>query len=97
MAGTGYIYFGESSKRWTARVTFGKSQKMPTRSRLPAAPRVESASSPMKKDPDHNSTDFAEIEALITRLERGQIRDVDAQSPSCHLSTQKGSAYDKIY
>jgi hypothetical protein len=51
----------------------------------------------MKKDPDHNSTDFAEVEALITRLERGQIRDVDAQSPSCHLSTQKGSAYDKIY
>ena len=26
----------------------------------------------MKKDPDHNSTDSAEIEALITRLDRGQ-------------------------
>jgi hypothetical protein len=26
----------------------------------------------MKKDPDHNSTDPAEIEALITRIERGQ-------------------------
>jgi hypothetical protein len=33
----------------------------------------------MKKDPDHNSTDSAEIEALITRLERGQLRDGDAQ------------------
>jgi transposase len=33
----------------------------------------------MKKDPDHNSTDSAEIEALITRLERGQLRDEDAQ------------------
>ena len=29
----------------------------------------------MKKDPDQNSTDSAEIEALITRLERGQLRD----------------------
>jgi hypothetical protein len=34
----------------------------------------------MKKDPDHNSTDSAEIEALITRIERGQLRDEDAQS-----------------
>ena len=33
----------------------------------------------MKKDQDHNSTDSAEIEALITRLERGQLRDGDAQ------------------
>jgi hypothetical protein len=33
----------------------------------------------MKKDPDHNSTDSAEIEALITRLERGRLRDEDAQ------------------
>ncbi len=33
----------------------------------------------MKKDPDHNSTDSAEIEALITRLERGQLREGDAQ------------------
>jgi hypothetical protein len=33
----------------------------------------------MKKDPDHNSTDSAEIEALITRLERGQLRDEAAQ------------------
>jgi transposase len=33
----------------------------------------------MKKDPDQNSTDSAEIEALITRIERGQFRDEDAQ------------------
>ena len=33
----------------------------------------------MKKDPDHNSTDSTEIEALITRIERGQLRDGDAQ------------------
>ena len=33
----------------------------------------------MKKDPDHNSTNSAEIEALITRIERGQLRDEDAQ------------------
>jgi hypothetical protein len=33
----------------------------------------------MKKDPDQNSTDSAEIEALITRIERGQLRDEDAQ------------------
>jgi hypothetical protein len=33
----------------------------------------------MKKDPDHNSTDPAEIEALITRLERGELREGDAQ------------------
>jgi hypothetical protein len=33
----------------------------------------------MKNDQDHNSTDSAEIEALITRLERGQLRDGDAQ------------------
>lgn len=33
----------------------------------------------MKQDPDHNSTDPAEIEALITRLERGQLRAGDAQ------------------
>src|SRR5262249_60354990 len=52
---------------------------MSARSRLLAARRVESAPSPMKKDPDHNSTDSAEIEALITRLERGQLRDEDAQ------------------
>src|SRR5215475_111097 len=40
---------------------------------------VESAPSLMKKDPDQNSADSAEIEALITRLERGQLRDGDAQ------------------
>jgi transposase len=33
----------------------------------------------MKQDPDHNSTDPAEIESLITRLERGQLRAGDAQ------------------
>jgi hypothetical protein len=33
----------------------------------------------MKKDPGHNSTDSAEIEALITSLERGQLRDEDTQ------------------
>ena len=33
----------------------------------------------MKKYPDHNSTDSSEIEALITRLERSQLRDEDAQ------------------
>ena len=33
----------------------------------------------MKKDPDYNSTDSAEIEALITRIERGQLRNEDAQ------------------
>jgi len=37
--------------------------------------RVESAQSPMKKDPDRNSTDSAEIEALINRLEREQLHD----------------------
>jgi len=41
--------------------------------------RVESAPLPMKKDPDHNSTDSAKIETLITRIERGQLRDEDAQ------------------
>src|SRR5215470_5571482 len=51
----------------------------PHHPRLRTARRVESAPSPMKKDPDHNSTDSAEIEALITRLERGQLRDEDAQ------------------
>jgi len=49
------------------------------RSRLRAARRVESAPSPMKKDPDHNSTGSAEIEALISRIERGQLREGDAQ------------------
>jgi hypothetical protein len=34
----------------------------------------------MKKDPDRNLTDSAEIKALITRIERGQLRDGDAQS-----------------
>ena len=48
----------------------------------------------MKKDPAHNSTDSAEIEALITWIERGQLRDGDAQLLSCYLSTQKGSAHD---
>jgi hypothetical protein len=33
----------------------------------------------MKEDPDQNSTDSAEIEALITRIERGQLRDGNAQ------------------
>ncbi len=40
--------------------------------------RVESAPSPMKKDPNQNSTDSAELEALINRLERGQLRDEEA-------------------
>jgi hypothetical protein len=52
---------------------------MCARSRLRAARCVESAPSLMKKDPDQNSADSAEIEALITRLERGQLRDGDAQ------------------
>src|SRR5215831_2559829 len=52
---------------------------MSAHSRLREARRVESPPSPMKKDPDHNSTDSAEIEALITRIERGQLRDRDAQ------------------
>src|SRR5215510_2007754 len=34
---------------------------------------------------------------FITRRERGQLHDGDAQLPSCFLSTQKGSSYDKIY
>src|SRR5262245_33460981 len=33
----------------------------------------------MKKDPDQNSTDSAEIEAHIIRIERGQLRDDEAQ------------------
>jgi hypothetical protein len=33
----------------------------------------------MNKYPDQNSTDSAEIEALITRIEHGQLRDEDAQ------------------
>ena len=57
-----------------------KRQKRLARSRLRAARCVESAPMPMKKDLDHYSTDSAEIEALITRLERGQLRDDDAQS-----------------
>jgi hypothetical protein len=52
---------------------------MSDRSSPRAARRVESPPSPMKKDPDHNSTDSAEIEALITHIERGQLRDGDAQ------------------
>src|SRR5215475_7601976 len=52
---------------------------MSARSRLPAARRVESVPSLMKKDPDQNSADSVEIEALITRIERGQLRDGDAQ------------------
>src|SRR5262247_4343202 len=52
---------------------------MSARSRLRAMCRVESAPLPMKKDPDHNSTDSAKIETLITRIERGQLRDEDAQ------------------
>lgn len=56
-----------------------KRQERSARSRLRASRRVESAPSPMKKDPDHNSTDPAEIEALIARLERGQLREGDAQ------------------
>jgi len=40
----------------------------------------------MKKDPDHNSTDLAEIEALINRLERRQLRDKNAQLPARLLS-----------
>jgi uncharacterized protein len=47
----------------------------------------------LKKDPDQNSADSAEIEALITRLERGQLRDGDAQllarllwKSACYLS-----------
>ena len=52
---------------------------MSARSRLRAMCRVESAPLPMKKDPEHNSTDSAKIEALITRIEQGQLRDEDAQ------------------
>ena len=33
----------------------------------------------MNNDPDPNSTDPAQIEALITRLERGELREGDAQ------------------
>jgi hypothetical protein len=51
---------------------------MSARYRLQAARRVESTPSLMKKDLDHNSADPAEIEALITRLERGQLREVDS-------------------
>ena len=61
------------------RETSVKKQKRPARSRLRAARRLESPPSPMKKDPDRNSTDSAEIEALITRIERGQLHDGDAQ------------------
>ncbi len=39
----------------------------------------------MKKDPDQNSTDSAEIEALITRIERGELREGDAQYLSRQL------------
>ena len=39
-------------------------QKRLTRSRLQAVRRVESAPSLVKKDPDQNSTYFADIEAL---------------------------------
>jgi len=35
----------------------------------------------MKKEPGHNSTDSVEIEALIIRLELGQLCDEDAQRP----------------
>jgi len=37
----------------------------------------------MKKVPDHNSTDSAEIEALITRLERGQLRQEILRCSAC--------------
>lgn len=33
----------------------------------------------MKNEPDPNSTNRVEIEALIARLEQGQLRDGDAQ------------------
>jgi len=79
-----------------AQAELVEGKKCSARSRLRAARRVESAPSPMKKDPDHNSTCSTEIEALITWLKRGQPRNGDAQLPSCYLSTQKGSAYDKI-
>jgi len=52
---------------------------MSARSRLRAARCIESPPLPMKKDPDHNSTDSAEIKALFSRFERGQLRDGDAQ------------------
>ncbi len=64
----------------TVSTELAKRQKRLARSRLRAARCVESAPMPMKKDLDHYSTDSAEIEALITRLERGQLRDGDAQS-----------------
>ena len=54
-------------------------EKRPARSRLRAARRVESAPSLMKKDPDYNSAGPAEIEALIIRIERGQLREGCAQ------------------
>ena len=45
----------------------------------------------MKNDPDRNSTDSAEIEALITRFERGQLRDEDAQLLARLLRYRKGA------
>ena len=52
------------------RRTSVKKAKGQARSSLRAARYVESAPSPMKKDPNHNWTGPAEIEAIITRLER---------------------------
>src|SRR5215813_10807856 len=51
------------------RETSLKKAKRSTCSRLRAARCVESAPSLMKKEPDQNPTDSAEIEALITRIE----------------------------
>jgi len=64
---------------WVYRVLAGneceKSKNGPLALASKGRRRVESAPSPMKKDPNQNSTDSAEIEALINRLERGQLRD----------------------
>src|SRR5215831_10298855 len=65
------------------RETSLKKQKGLASSRLRAARCVESAPSLMKKDPDPNSADSAEIEALITRLERGQAMETRSCWPDC--------------
>ena len=67
------------STLWKLRVLAGNGREKSKNGPLALASerrrRVESAPSPMKKDPNQNSTDSAEIEALINRLERGQLRD----------------------
>jgi hypothetical protein len=69
--------------------------------------RVESAPSPMKKDPDRNSTDSAEIEALINRLEREQLHDEEgghgriighasAIRAGCRLRSMKEAGFSPV-